>query len=275
MKVDLHIHSTYSDGSLGPRKIVARVIERQLSVIAITDHDTVNHFPEMRELAGEGGPTALLAGTEFSSLFHDREIHILGYDLDPEDQELRRHLERVRLRREERAHRILERLERSNVRIPPSDLELIEEGATVGRVFIAQLLLGHGYVSSINEAFDRFLGAQGSAFVPYELTDARQVIAMIRQAGGISIFAHPNAQELESMGPALAAEGLEGAEGYRPGLGGPEGRAVRRLIEKQGLLVTGGSDWHSDNGRFPLGEFYLEIDRVREFLERIGVSVGH
>ncbi len=271
MFADLHIHSTYSDGSLAPGEIITRAEQKKFSVISITDHDTTSHIAEATREAGKSKVT-LIPGIEFSTLALGQEVHVLGYTLDQGNSSLARHLERVQGRRAERARRILERLESRNVRIPLDELDLIPQNMTVGRVFIARLLVNHGYVRTISEAFDRYIGNYGSAFVPYELTDAREVVALIRECRGISVLAHPSLQELESQGPLLREAGLEGVEAYRPGLTGAESQMIADKGVKMGLFLTGGSDWHFDGGRLNLGDFYVETRLIKDFLDRVDSS---
>ncbi|HUU28001.1 MAG TPA: PHP domain-containing protein [archaeon] len=271
MRVDLHIHSTCSDGCLKPGEIISLAARKGLSVISIADHDTVNHFEESKREA-EKRQLALIPAVEFSAFVSGQEVHILGYAPDQMNANLTRHLDQVRSRRTERAHRILERLGSHNIHIPHSELDLIPQKTTIGRLIIARLLLKHGYVRSINEAFDRYLGNRGSAFVPYEPADAIEVIALIRECGGISVFAHPSLQELENPGPVLCEAGLEGVEAYRPGLTENESLMVVKKADELGLLLTGGSDWHCEGGRFNLGDFFVDSGRIKDFLELAGVS---
>ncbi len=268
MKVDLHIHSTYSDGSLPPAEIISLTTGKGLSIVGITDHDTGNHFPESIK-EGEKSGMRVIPGVEFSTGFKDLEIHIIGYALDYRNRDLLVHLRRVRSRRLERAREILARLASKNIHIPVSALELAPENATIGRVLIARLLFNHGYVRTIEEAFDRYLGSNGTAFVPYELTDAHEVIGLIKKSGGVSVFAHPSRAELETAFDVLCEAGLEGIEAWRPAISRGLVNAIEKKASQHKLVLTGGSDWHHDGGRFNLGEFYVEKSRVADFLNLV------
>lgn len=268
MRADLHIHTKYSDGALWPREIIPLATRAGLAIIGLTDHDTADHFPESEE-EGRKTDITVIPGIEFSTQAMDREIHIIGYALDCRDPALLSHLKLVRGRRTERAHLILKRLADQNVHIPAEELARLPSETIPGRVIIARLLIEYNYAGTINEAFDRYLNEKGRAFVPYELTDIREVIALINQCGGASVFAHPSLQELESIGPMLKEAGLEGVEAWRPGFTGRETRLIVQQASGLGLFLTGGSDWHFKENRFKLGDFYVKTSRIETFLDLI------
>ncbi|MBW1696467.1 MAG: PHP domain-containing protein [Deltaproteobacteria bacterium] len=268
MKADLHIHSTYSDGTLSPAGIVSLAGEKGLSILGITDHDTASHFPECIRESRKSGMT-VIPGVEFSTRFKDSELHIIGYALDHKNRELRTHLHRVRSRRFERAREIMARLASRNVHIPEAELDLAPEKATMGRMFIARLLFNHGYVRTIGEAFDRYLGSNGSAFVPYELTDACEVIELIKKSRGVSVFSHPSRPELEAALDTLSEAGLEGIELWRPAITRALANTIKKKALQHKLVLTGGSDWHHDSGWLDLGDFYVDKNRIADFLNLI------
>jgi predicted metal-dependent phosphoesterase TrpH len=268
MKADLHIHSTYSDGSLPPAGIISLAVEKGLSILGITDHDTANHFPECIREGRKNGIT-IIPGVEFSTGFKDSELHIIGYALDHRNRELRAHLHRVRSRRLERAREIMARLASRNVHIPDTELDLAPEEATIGRMLIARLLFNHGYVRTIDEAFDRYLGSNGSAFVPYELTDACEVVELIKTSGGVSVFAHPSRAEMEATFDMLREAGLEGIEAWRPAITRGLANTIKKKASQHKLVLTGGSDWHYDGGWLDLGDFYVDKTRIADFLNLV------
>ena len=268
MKADLHIHSTYSDGSLPPTGIISLAAEKGLSIFGITDHDTANHFPECIKEGRKSGIT-VIPGVEFSTSFKDSELHIIGYALDHCNRELLAHLHRVRGRRFERAREILARLASRNVHIPDAELDLAPEKTTIGRMLIARLLFNHGYVRTIDEAFDRYLGSNGSAFVPYELTDACEVVELIKTSGGVSVFAHPSRTELEATFHMLREAGLEGIEAWRPAIPRGVSNTIMKKASQHKIVLTGGSDWHYDGGWLDLGDFYVDKTRIVDFLNLV------
>jgi predicted metal-dependent phosphoesterase TrpH len=176
LRVDLHVHSTYSDGKMNVAELIPLAAERGIDILGIADHDTIDHYAESEAVGAEQGMN-IICGTEFSSRLGERELHILGYGLDPTVPRLIEHIEGVRRRRKERAHEILNRLNDRNVRIPHDELEQVPRQKTIGRVLIADLIYNYGYVRSLDEAFNIYLGDNGSAFVPYYPADALESLA--------------------------------------------------------------------------------------------------
>jgi 3',5'-nucleoside bisphosphate phosphatase len=273
LKADLHLHSTYSDGKKCVTDLVPLAAGRGLNILGITDHDTVDHYEDSMTAAAEHGIT-MICGTEFSTRLGDRELHILGYGLDPKEPRLIQHLEGVRQRRKERAREILSRLNERNVRIPHEELEDVPCHKTIGRVLIADLIYNYGYVRSLEEAFDIYLGDNGSAFVPYNPADALEVIKLIGELGGVSALAHPSREEVERCVDPLCEVGMHGIELWRPGVYRTTANAIRAKAHQRKLVFTGGSDWHYEGGRFNLGDFHIDSSRLAPLFELLGVTPG-
>lgn len=273
LKADLHLHSAYSDGKMSVTDLVPLAAERGLNILGITDHDTVDHYKDSLAAAAEHGVT-MICGTEFSTRLAERELHILGFGLDPTEPRLRRHIEGVRLRRKERAHEILSRLNERNVHIPHEELDEVPRHKTIGRVLIADLIYNYGYVRSLDEAFDVYLGDNGSAFVPYSPADALEVIELIRELGGVSALAHPSREEVEQCVDPLCEAGMHGIELWRPGVYRTTANAIRAKANQRKLIFTGGSDWHYEGGRFKLGEFHINSSRLTPLFDMLGVTPG-
>jgi predicted metal-dependent phosphoesterase TrpH len=273
LRVDLHVHSTYSDGKMNVSELIPLALSRGIDILGITDHDTVDQYTESMAVAGEHGLT-VICGTEFSTRLGPRELHILGYGLDPTDQRLRDHIEGVRARRKERAHEIISRLNERNVQIPHDELEEVPHQKTIGRVLIADLIYNYGYVRSLEEAFDIYLGDNGSAFVPYSPADALEVVEMIGELGGVSVLAHPSREEVEDSVDPLCEAGLQGIELWRPGVYRTTANAIRAKGRERKLVFTGGSDWHYEGGRFNLGDFHISSSRLAPFFELLGLKPG-
>lgn len=273
MRADLHLHSSYSDGRHSPREIFSFAAQGGLDLISITDHDTVNH---VRECQGEADKAwfPFIAGVEFSTDFEGRDIHVLGYALDTEDKTLLEHLSRSRVRRMERARKILRLLDHQNVKISSDELDSVPPDQTVGRPLIARLLIKYNYVRSFKEAFVRYLGVGAPAYVEYELTETRRVLELIHSAGGISVLAHPSPEGFEPLVEHLAADGLMGVEVYRPQLTSGQVQRVEAFTRQLGLLATGGSDWHENLPQFRLGDFHLDTEPIRPFLELVSERAG-
>ena len=272
MRADLHLHSTCSDGSLPVQEVIALARQRELAIIAIADHDTVSHFPLVKAHGPASGLT-VVPGVEFSTRFGEYELHILGYGVDSGNPELKAHLEGVRRKRLERAREILARLDARNVRIPPEELDQIPADRTIGRVLIAQLIYNYGYVRTLDEAFNIYIGRNGSAYVPYSPADAREVVELIARTGGVSVFAHPSQEELEAAADRLCEAGLQGLEAWRPGVYRATLNSIKAKARQHGLVLTGGSDWHYEGGRYSLGGFHIDTRLLAGFFELAGIKL--
>lgn len=271
MRADLHLHSTASDGELSPREVVATGASRGLTLLALTDHDSVAGVGEASATARELG-VALVSGVECSSTRQGREIHILGYGVDPTHPAMVGHGDRARSRRRERMSVMIGRLARAGLAIGLADVE-VEAGSSrtmLGRPHLARALLRAGYVSSVDEAFGRWIGDGHPAFVPTDLGPPEEAIATIRSAGGVPVWAHPPLHVLPQWLPELVDAGLQGLEAYRPAWSSGRRHRVARLAREHGLCTTGGSDWHGPGRGGRLGEFWLTEAQLGGFLELLG-----
>lgn len=267
MKIDLHIHSTASDGGLPPREVVERAVAGGLDIIAIADHDTVGGYAEAARAAG--GRLHVLPALEISARHRDRSLHILGYFVDPEAAQLLEYTRGARQAREVRIRQMIGRLAELDVAIG-FDAVVAEAGPdahALARPHLARALLSAGHVASVPEAFERFIGDEGPAYVASETMDVPGAIELIHRAGGIAVWAHP---PLALLGTALGEfveAGLDGLEAYRPRLPQPDLNRIVNKARTHGLLLTGGSDWHGD-WHGPLGSFHLGRAELGDFLER-------
>jgi predicted metal-dependent phosphoesterase TrpH len=247
--VDLHAHSTASDGALPPREVVRAARELNLTAIALTDHDTVDGLAEARA-EGESLGIRVVTGVELSAVEGDVETHLLGLHLhDVGELETRlRDLRRMRLTR---AERIVERLNELGVKVSIEDVLVQSAGGAVGRPHIARALVNDGWATDLRDAFDRYLGNGRAAFVPKERLSMRDAIAMIHAAGGLAILAHPGGSGTRARVEALAALGLDGVEVRHPSHSAEDAARLLALVEHFHLVPSGGSDWHgvSDGGR--------------------------
>lgn len=270
MKIDLHIHSTASDGGESPRSIVDRAVEGGLDVIALADHDTAAGVPAALEAAGDR--IHVVPALEISALHRGRDLHILGYFIDPLHPRIVDYARLAKEGRELRVRSMLDRLDGLGVRV---DFDAVVEAAGPGagalaRPHIARALLAEGHVGSVPEAFDRFIGDEGPAFVPTDLLDVAGAISLIHDTGGLAVWAHPPMPLLGEPLREFVAAGLDGIECYRPRVNETD---LGRLLNKarhHGLLVTGGSDWHGE-WHGPLGSFHLGRDELGAFLDRGGI----
>jgi 3',5'-nucleoside bisphosphate phosphatase len=269
LRADLHLHTRASDGELTPVDLVRAAIAGRLDVIAVTDHDTVAGVPDALA-AARGTPLRVVAGVEMSTLHDGREVHVLGYGVDPSAAPLLAHQSAAVHRREERAREMVRRLQALGLRIEFEDV-LRAAGAdarSIGRPHLARALVANGQARSVGEAFDRWLGDAGPAFVRSDLPPVRAAIDAIRASGGVAAWAHPDRDVLEGFAPVFAAWGMGGIECYRPTTGAEDGRRLLATARRLGMMPTGGSDWHGPH-RAALGDFFVPADDVRELLDAV------
>lgn len=270
MRIDLHMHSAASDGELSPTSLVHAARAGGLDVIALTDHDTVSGVPEA--IAAAGDRPVVVPGIEISCTHAGRDLHLLGYQIDPEHPALSDYGHLAVEGRARRMRAMVERLNDLGIAVDYEDV-LAAAGpdtTTLGRPHLANALLERGHVRTFGEAFDRFIGDDGPAFVPTELVTPARAIELIHSAGGVSVWAHPRLDVFEVELPRLAGWGIDGVECIRP-QHSPD--TVRRLVDAAAeldLLVTGGSDWHGE-WHGPLGRFAVDPGEISAFLERTGL----
>jgi predicted metal-dependent phosphoesterase TrpH len=251
--VDLHLHTTASDGVRSPSEIVNYAKSKGLQAIAITDHDTIEGVAEA-VAEGERIGFEVIPGIEISAEHSPGSMHLLGYFLDIHHPLLNGRLEYLQKARAERNPKIVENLNRLGVKITYDEVLKASGGGQVGRPHFAQVLLEKGYVRSFQEAFDRFLKKGASAYVDKLRFTSGEAIHFIREAGGVAVVAHPNTlgingyQALEALLLQLVREGLKGIEAYYPEHSPAETVQYKFLAEKLGLVMTGGTDYHGIEG---------------------------
>lgn len=244
--LDLHIHTTASDGSLTPTQVVQLARKKGFSLIAVTDHDTMGGVAEALE-AGKKYNVDVVPGVEISSGV-TLEVHMLGYGMSPEHPVMKAMMEDMRAARVERMERIIENLQKMGVPITVEEVEAVAGGA-IGRPHIAQVLIAHGLVPDVRTAFREYIGVGAKAYVERRKMTSEQVIANIRDAGGVPVLAHGgllriSEVELNQWIDSMAKKGLMGLECYHNAHTPQMERLLRAAAERNGLLVTGGSDFH-------------------------------
>ncbi|MEM7417203.1 MAG: PHP domain-containing protein [Gemmatimonadota bacterium] len=272
MRLDLHIHTTASDGAWSPARVVEGAIAGRLDVIAITDHDTAAGVPAAMA-AAEGQPIQVLAGIEVSSAWRGRDVHVLGYFVDPSAPVLMRHAERARTRRDDRMREMIERLDGQGVHVSFEDVERAAgpDRVVIGRPHLAKALVEAGYASSVPETFRTLIGDDSDAFVPAHLLDPMEAVGVVRESGGVAMWAHPPGDMVDELLPQLVETGLAGLEVYRPRSRRTELLRLETICRTSGLLTSGGSDWHGPDAGSVLGDFYLNADEVEGLLKRGGL----
>lgn len=274
MPVDLHLHSTASDGSLTPEEIVTAALAKELYAIAVTDHDTAAGV-EPAMLSAEGTGLHVLPGVEISVDLADTEVHILGYFMDLHHQPLLEAMERVRDGRVHRGQEMVRRLRELGLEISFDDV-LAESGdGSVGRPHVARALERLGYVRDLQEAFDRYLGRGRPACVPRYKLLPEEAVGLIAAAGGMPVFAHPGLSRRDDMVDVLIPAGLLGLEAYHTDHSEKQTRKYINMARRRGLYITGGSDSHGPEGPVPveIGSVFVPdccADRLMEWATERG-----
>jgi len=246
--IDLHAHSSASDGSYSPEALVAMAVERDLSVLALTDHDTIAGVPEAREAAKAAG-LGFVAGIELDIEWRPGECHLLGYGLDYPDTGLEDLLVRVNRLRRERNLEIVERMRSAGIEADYARVEALAAGGTVGRPHFARHLVELGAVKNVQQAFDRYLAKDRPFFIDRKSITLDEGIAVIRAAGGVPVLAHPLSLyvswgRMQEVISNFRDRGLVGLEAWHPAVRIVEGERLEALARSLGLFVTAGSDFH-------------------------------
>ena len=247
-RIDLHLHTTHSDGSFSPTDVLRFAHKAGVTALAITDHDIVTGIPEAIAAGAELG-IEIIPGVEISSRVGNSELHILGYCLQWQDPELNRRLASLRESRHSRNPQIIERLRALGLDVTYEEVRALAGTDAVGRPHIARVLMDKHYVTSAKDAFDRYLAEGRPAYVARELPSPADAIAWIRAAGGVAVLAHPtwakvSGESLNALLIALKAEGLGGIEVHYSSHTKRQTREYHDLAKRLDLLITGGSDFH-------------------------------
>lgn len=249
MKIDLHMHTTLSDGRLTPTELVQLLARQSVDAAAITDHDSTEGLDEAFAEAERHPGLRLISGVEISADHPDGEredVHVLGYFLDRSDADLQRNLREFREERDDRGQRMVEKLAALGYAVDWERVKEIAGKAGVGRPHVAQALVEKGYISEVKQAFDGLLNGGGAAFVDRPHISLAGAVEMIRSAGGAAVLAHPlYVAGYAQMVPRLAEMGIVGLEVHYAEFDPEQRRALLALAERHGLLPCGGSDYHA------------------------------
>jgi predicted metal-dependent phosphoesterase TrpH len=247
-RLDFHLHTTHSDGSCTPSEVIALAAKAGVTALAITDHDITTGVPEATA-AGKDLGIEIIPGIEISSLLRGSELHILGYFLDYHDARLNERLTSLRESRHRRNPKIIERLQAAGIDITYDEVRALAGTDSVGRPHIARVLMEKGVVASAKEAFNQWLADGRPAYVPRDLPTPAEAILWIKEAKGLAVLAHPTWVKttegtLTDLVRILKADGLDGVEVHYSTHTARQTREYLALAKQQGLLVTGGSDFH-------------------------------
>ncbi len=278
-EVDLHLHTTYSDGTLTPTELVDLCARKGLKVIAISDHDSTEGVAEAQSAAIRHG-IEIIPAIELSTDVPDNEIHMLGYFIDMEDTGFQDLLREFRAGREDRGRKMVERLDGLGMDITWEEVERIADGAAVGRPHIAQALIERGYVSVWQEAFDKYLGRTGPAYVERTRLEPEEAVRVLLDNGALPVMAHPlyyereDTRKLKNLVTSLKEAGMVGLEVHYGEFSGSEIDMLANIAAELDLIPCGGSDYHASGkpGEIIPGEAGPPMSTIEALREMKGVA---
>lgn len=270
--IDMHCHTTASDGSLKPKDLLEYAIEKGLKGIAITDHDTIDGVKEALDYSKEKADFYCIPGVEISTEYLNEEVHILGYAIDLNNKELNDLLREMRENRETRTVKMIAKLADIGFDITYEEVKLLAKGV-VGRPHIGQVLIDKGYAKNMQEVFDKYLKLGGVAYVPRFKITPLEAINIIIKAGGVPVLAHPGFIKDKQIIDNIISYGIQGVEVYYPSHLPHQIRQFRNLVDVNNLIATGGSDFHSipneTTNKHDLGTAKVSIDLITKILDLI------
>jgi predicted metal-dependent phosphoesterase TrpH len=266
--VDLHSHSTASDGTAAPEEVIETALRCGLTALALTDHDTIEGIPTARAVGARVG-VRVIPGVELSAFHEGHEVHLLALHLTHLDG-LQRRLTELRTMRYSRAQAIVEKLNTLGVPLTLDEVLLQSNGGAVGRPHVARALIARGVVQDFRDAFTKYLGSAGTAFVPKEHFSIEDAIAIAHEAGALAIWAHPGDGGRRDRLEPLVAAGLDGLEIRHPSHSGEDVKRLQALADFFNLVPSGGSDWHgAPDGPRRLGIMNVPVEWLERQDERV------
>jgi len=270
--IDLHTHTTASDGRCSPSELVSRAAEAGVTVLSVTDHDTAEACPEAEKACAAAGIT-FVPGIEITAVREEVDVHILGYFFEPQAPALRVFLAEQRQRRLDRIGRIIVQLKKLGLNLDADAIlrpAMERPGQSIGRPAIARALVAAGYVKTSNDAFSIWLSRGRPGFVPREGATPDTVITQIHDAGGIASLAHPGLLRRDEWMTGLASAGLDAIEAYHTNHDEAATGRYRSMAHRLGLGISGGSDYHADqsHGSAHPGSVALPADSFAELRDR-------
>jgi hypothetical protein len=271
---DLHLHTSFSDGTWTPEELVLQAQKGGLSCIAVTDHDTVEGC------ARAGAACAAVAmefipGAELTAEQDDTEVHVLGYFLDARNEKLLGEIAKFQIVRQNRIHEMVARVNELGVPLKAEAVFALANCKSPGRPHVARAMVKAGHVKTLDEAFERFLKKGRPAWVPKSKISALDAIGLIHQAGGLAVMAHPGLNRTDSIIPALVAAGLDGIECFHTKHSTAMSERYLEIADKYNLLVTGGSDCHGfSKGKPLIGTVKLPYEHVQKMKKHLGRSTA-
>jgi predicted metal-dependent phosphoesterase TrpH len=251
MFADLHLHTSFSDGTFTPEELAAQGRKHDLTAMSLTDHDTVEGCARMAA-ACEAEGIEFISGTELTAELHGNELHLLGYGIDVENRKFLAETQRYQQVRQNRIREMVERLNQLNVPLRAETVFELANCRSPGRPHVARALVQEGFCARLDAAFERFLKVGRPAWVPKFKVSALDAIELIHQAGGAAVMAHPGLNRTDEIIPEMVAGGLDGLECFHSKHGSGTTKHYQQMAASHGLLVTGGSDCHGQSKGKPL-----------------------
>lgn len=265
-KIDLHVHTNFSDGLFSPEEVIQLAVEREYDLLAITDHDNIDGFLQIKDFAAEQG-LELVPGVEISTLHRNRDVHILAYNFDWKNELLLAMLKRIYDSRYDRAEAIIQKLNERGIRIKIEDVESYAgRNKYLGRPHIARAMINAGYCADKYEVFDNHIGEHCYAYVPKYAPSAEKAIKTIQKAGGVSVLAHPFTLADDRLIYELIAYGIDGLEVFYAKCNDETIYHYNEIAQENNLIRTGGTDFHGEG-------FDLEIFGVYSAPEAVEIEL--
>ena len=275
MFADLHLHTSFSDGTYSPEELAAHGKRHQLAAMALTDHDTVEGCARMAEACASHG-IEFIPGAELTAEWNGVELHLIGYFLDTTNARLLSELAEFQRARQERIHEMVARLNELNIPLDAESVFKLANCRSPGRPHVGRALVQSGFCSNMDEAFDRFLKKHRPAYVPKFKMSAEHAVELIHSAGGLAVMAHPALNRTDQVIPKLVAAGLDGIECFHTKHSAADSRHYLSIAQRYKLLITGGSDCHGmSKGRPLIGTVKLPYEHVTKMKQALANRTGN
>ena len=267
-KIDLHIHTHYSDGIFSPIEILEMAAKNNYDVISITDHDTLEGYQYAKQFIDNFNIT-LIPGVEISSYYKDKDVHILAYNFDHENKKLNKLLKKIQDNRLKRAEKIVDKLKNLGIHIQMEKvIAMAGKSNLIGRPHIARVLVKNGDCNTNQEAFDYFLGNDSPAYVKKNTPSIEEICQTVDEAGGITVLAHPHTLFNDSYVRKILKKGVKGIEAFYSNYNDETIAQYSKIANEFGIIRTGGSDFHGDLNDFDIFGEYSAPEIVLEYLRK-------
>lgn len=271
MIFDLHVHTTYSDGLLNPNQVVDLAIRKGIDGIAITDHDTILGIEPAIQYSKRINGISVIPGIEFGCVYKDEEVHVLGYFIDYSSSEILNITNVLRKGRISRGLKMTEKINNLGIKLNIEEVRDLAKDDYIGRPHIARALVKRGYVSNVQEAFEKYLNRGKLGYIERYTLTVEQAITLIHKSNGLAILAHPGLLKDKKIIGYCIRIGIDGLEAIHSKHSKKDIKEILEIGKKYGLIITGGSDCHGEiiNGEYLLGKYYININHISDMKGRI------